>query len=299
LSDFHCWKQKEHARDYLVFPENLGKYLNLDETSLSNGELYTILTNKAAKGKKGSIVGIFSGTNAERIIALIKEHFPKKQRDRIREITLDLAASMNLIASKCFSKAKRVADRFHVQRLACDAVQEIRIKHRWDAIDQDNKAYQKARQEGASYQPKILANGDTLRQLLSRSRYLLFKHESKWTENQRVRAEILFDHYPELKESYKLSKSLFEIYQRKHNKQTGLLKLAQWENAVQKSGFKSFASIARTFYTHYDSISNYFINRSSNAAAESFNAKIKEFRRQFRGVTDITFFLYRLTKIYA
>ncbi|MCE5226272.1 MAG: transposase, partial [Porphyromonadaceae bacterium] len=40
-------------------------------------------------------------------------------------------------------------------------------------------------------------------------------------------------------------------------------------------------------------------SRSTNAAAESFNAKIKEFRRQFRGVTDIKFFLYRLCKIYA
>jgi len=32
---------------------------------------------------------------------------------------------------------------------------------------------------------------------------------------------------------------------------------------------------------------------------ESFNAKIKEFRRQIRGVTDVKFFLYRLCKIYA
>ncbi|MCW3789845.1 DDE transposase, partial [Marinilabiliaceae bacterium AAT] len=34
-------------------------------------------------------------------------------------------------------------------------------------------------------------------------------------------------------------------------------------------------------------------------AAESFNAKIKEFRRQFRGVSDVKFFLFRLTKIFA
>jgi hypothetical protein len=33
-------------------PENLGKRLSIDETALSNGELYTILTNKAAKGRK-------------------------------------------------------------------------------------------------------------------------------------------------------------------------------------------------------------------------------------------------------
>jgi len=40
----------------LLFPENIGELLSLDETEMSNGELYTILTNKSAKGKQGSIV---------------------------------------------------------------------------------------------------------------------------------------------------------------------------------------------------------------------------------------------------
>ncbi|MBE9468100.1 MAG: transposase, partial [Bacteroidetes bacterium] len=44
---------------------------------------------------------------------------------------------------------------------------------------------------------------------------------------------------------------------------------------------------------------NFFNNRSTNASAESFNAKIKEFRASFKGVRDINFFLFRLTKIYA
>ena len=299
MSGFKDWDQKSHAQDYLVFPENMGEYLSLDETALSNGELYTILINKAAKGKRGSIVGIFSGTKSDWIIDLIQKHFPKKLRDYVKEVSLDLAASMNLIADRCFRKAKRVADRFHVQRLVSDAIQEIRIRHRWDAIDEDNFAFQDARKKGLAYKPTILPNGDTKKQLLSRSRFALFKHHSKWTEKQRARIKILFDLYPDLEQAYAYSTSLCEIYQGKYLKQVGLLKLAQWENEVQKSGFKSFSSIARTFHTHYDSISNYFINRSTNASAESFNAKIKEFRRQFRGVTDITFFLFRLTKIYA
>ncbi|HJD74713.1 transposase, partial [Bacteroides reticulotermitis] len=37
----------------------------------------------------------------------------------------------------------------------------------------------------------------------------------------------------------------------------------------------------------------------TNAASESFNAKIKQFRAQLRGVRDINFFLFRLSKIYA
>jgi len=39
--------------------------------------------------------------------------------------------------------------------------------------------------------------------------------------------------------------------------------------------------------------------RSTNPAAESFNAKGKYFRRQFRGVVDVKFFLFRLIKIFA
>nr|WP_255431162.1 transposase [Pedobacter sp. N36a] len=44
---------------------------------------------------------------------------------------------------------------------------------------------------------------------------------------------------------------------------------------------------------------NYFDNRSTNASAESFNAKIKAFRSQLRGVKNIEFFPFRLTQLYA
>jgi len=49
----------------------------------------------------------------------------------------------------------------------------------------------------------------------------------------------------------------------------------------------------------YRTTMNYFDNRSTNASAESFNAKIKAFRTQFRGVKNVEFFLYRLTQLYA
>uniref|UniRef100_UPI00356B6F56 transposase n=1 Tax=Prevotella denticola TaxID=28129 RepID=UPI00356B6F56 len=49
----------------------------------------------------------------------------------------------------------------------------------------------------------------------------------------------------------------------------------------------------------YQTILNFFVNRATNANAESFNAKVKAFRAQFRGVTDIPFFLYRLMKLCA
>ena len=78
-----------------------------------------------------------------------------------------------------------------------------------------------------------------------------------------------------------------------------MTRLSQWHEEVRKAKFKSFNTIYRTMMNHYITILNYFDNRSTNASAEAFNAKIKAFRSQLRGVTNVGFFLYRLTQIYA
>ena len=74
----------------MVYPENIGKHLSIDEVALSQGELYTVVTNKKAKGRAGSIVAII-------------------------------------------------------------AVQEIRIKYRWQAIDQENEIIQRAKKQQLQY----------------------------------------------------------------------------------------------------------------------------------------------------
>ena len=281
-----------------MFPENIGKHLSIDETSLSHGELYTILTSKSAKGKKGCIVAIVAGTKAEDVIKVI-EKIPLKSRKRVTEITLDMAANMELIAKRCFHKASRVTDRFHVQQLASEALQEIRIKHRWEAIDAENDAIEKAKSSKKKFEPKILGNGDTIKQLLARSRYILYKKRTEWTENQKQRAIILFELYPEIEKAYVLAQKLSWIFENTEDKLYGISRLAQWHEKVNQSGFKSFNTISRTIMNHYQTILNYFNNRSTNASAESFNAKIKAFRSQFRGVRNVDFFLFRLTQIYA
>ncbi|MBU3122886.1 transposase [Sinomicrobium sp. 2019215] len=68
---------------------------------------------------------------------------------------------------------------------------------------------------------------------------------------------------------------------------------------MEESGFKSFQTVANSIRLNYRSILNYFVNRSTNASAESFNAKIKAFRAQFRGVKNTEFFLFRLSRIFA
>jgi transposase len=276
----------------------MGKRLSIDETAFTNGELYTILTNKSAKGKKGSVIAMVKGTKAEDVIAILNK-LPQAKKNKVTEVTLDMAGNMALIIKRSFPKANLVIDRFHVQKLTSDAVQEIRIKYRWEALEKENLAIEKAKQNAITYYPEILSNGDTLKQLLARSRYFLYKSSTQWTKTQKQRAEILFRLYPNIKKAYELSQKLSWIYENTKDKTYALTRLAQWYEQVRKAGYKSFNTIARTIESHYINILNYFDNRSTNASAESFNAKIKAFRAQFRGVRNTEFFLFRLTNIFA
>lgn len=298
LSDFKSWDQKRHAKDWMLFSKNIGSRLSLDETAFSNGDLYTILTNKKAKGKKGAIVTMVKGTKADTVIKILHK-IPLKQRKKVKEVTLDMAGNMGLVVKKSFPNATLVIDRFHVQKLALDALQEIRIKHRWEALDNENDAIENARNKSLKYIPELLVNGDTLKQLLARSRYLLYKSSSKWTDNQEKRAEVLFKIYPDLEKAYNLCQNLSWIFNNTKDKTSALIRLAKWDEKVRQAQFKSFNTIARTMSIHYKNILNYFDNRSTNASAESFNAKIKAFRAQFRGVRNVDFFLFRLSTIFA
>ncbi len=298
LSGYRSWDQLSHAENWLLFPENIGRCLAIDETSLSNGELYTIVTNRDMHGRKGCLVAVIAGTRAEDAWEVL-DRIDEERRNKVEEVTLDLSDSMRKIVRHCFPNAQRVIDRFHIQKLACDAVQEMRIKYRWDAIQQANDEMEEARLSGTKYAPQVLANGDTRKELLARSRYLLFKSADKWTDRQKNRAAILFEQYPKLKTAYGLCHSLRMIFAKNTLKDAARLSMAKWYNKVEEAGFHAFNVIAATFYEHYDDILNFYNNRSSNAAAESFNAKIKLFRANLRGVADKSFFLFRLTKLYA
>ncbi|THV56816.1 DDE transposase, partial [Chryseobacterium candidae] len=287
LSEYYSWEQKRHAEDWIIYPENLSESLSLDEVALSEGELYTVLTSKKAKGRKGSIVAIIKGTQSDFVIERLLK-ISRKHRIKVNEINLDMAGSMKRIAQRCFPNAMQVIDRFHVQKLAIEALQEIRIRHRWDAIEMENKVMEGLGEEQI-LSTEIFENGDSRKQLLARSRYLLYKSREKWTLSQRQRAAILFAQYPDLEKAYQLTDGLRKIYNQNIPKSLAMTKLAHWFKEVEEADFKSFYTLRKTIMNHYRDILNYFHQRSTNAAAESFNAKIKNFRMQLRGVKDKAF----------
>ncbi|MEK7248798.1 MAG: transposase [Bacteroidota bacterium] len=298
LSDFSTWNQKDHADKWLLFPDNLGTHLSLDETSVSNGELYSVLTNKAARGGKGSLVAMVEGTKTNDI-SLVFNKIPLVSRETVVEVTLDFSSSMETSARIAFPNARITTDRFHVQQLVSEALQEMRVSLRWKAIREENEAVKQAKNNHKHFTLDVYSNGDTKKQLLARSRYLLFKPESQWTVRQKERAVILFQEFSELKEAYKLSMSFRNVYQSSKTKKEAQQRLTYWYKQIEEKNYDSFMTAAEYLKGHEDTILNYFPDRQTNASAESFNAKLKGFRALVRGVRDTKFFLFRVMKLYA
>lgn len=309
--------------------ENIGESLCIDETALSDGELYTIVTNRMAHCRKGSIVAIARGVKSDTVVDVLLK-IRKKLRSEVKEITLDLSDTMALIAKRAFPYAKQVIDRFHVQKLINDVVQDIRVKHRWEAQKIEDNQKSVTKENGEYYYQVRFPNGETIAQLFIRSRYALTQTRDKWNENAKERMEILFNHFPQVEDAYKIAQEyrwimssvkdikLRELeykeylWKKRNNtndeirnskelseKQYFMLsiknKLIRWYDYVEKNDTDGyFKSVIRTFERKNKEIINYCENMASNSFAESFNAKIKAFRARLKGIKDTKFFLFRL-----
>ena len=244
LSDFETWEQKDHASEWILLPQNVGKEHGIDETSLQ-GELYTIVHNKDAHGRKGAIIAVVKGTNPADVLQVLMQ-LPADKREMVENITMDLSDCMRAIAREAFPKATVIRDCFHVVKRGGEGCEEIRLRLKREAIKDMNKqkaefrkylevlaAQRKSYRErmrkkhgknwknskrgrkpqrlNTRFEPKRLENGETLVEALTRCRKQLSMSRDKWSSTQEKRAKILFTLYPKLEEAYNLINSLRAI----------------------------------------------------------------------------------------
>lgn len=291
--DFYRINQQMFEDEAFVFPDNIGANMGIDETSLADGELYTILYNKESKGKRGSLAAIIKGTKTSTVVGAIEKYASVNDLFSIDEISLDLSSGMDWISRQIAPNAIKTFDRFHVERLITQAVQQVRIKYRWDAIDKENQLIT----DKEVNRLKRYSNGDSEKQLLARSRSLLYKRQSQWSKQQKQRAKILFEEFPLLKKAYNLYMEFKDAYnltrlQAEHH-------LNNWLKKVERSGLTELKIAANTIKKRLGGILNYLENKSTNAALENFNRKLKTFLSTVRGINNKEIFFYRLFQLYA
>ena len=99
----------------LILPKNIGRRLCIDETAISDGELYTMVSNPECRGRKGSLVTLIKRIASGNVIKTL-QFIPQHIRNIVREVTMDLSDSMNLIYAGAFLKPSRTTNHFHVQK---------------------------------------------------------------------------------------------------------------------------------------------------------------------------------------
>lgn len=303
LSGYTEWGRMSMTRysqtPYVCFPENCGPNLSIDETALSKDELFTIVTNKDAHGGPGTLVAMLYGTKVSEIVAVLQEAIPTWRRIRVKEVTCDLSSAMMESIRISFPQAIITNDRFHVQQLFNEAMDDLRIDIRHQVRKDEATVQEMCKEQGVEYVPVKARNGETWPQILVRTKRALMVSEDKWSVDQRQRMEILFESYPEIGHAYNVMQKLRNIFNEKVGYLKGGAMLMKWFKDVEALGREHFNTVVRTFRNNYRTIVNYFRSRATNASAESFNAKIKMFRAQLRGVSDAPFFIFRLCKIFA
>ncbi len=175
LSGYKSWDQKKHAEDYILNVANIGPCQGIDETSMNN-DVYTIVHNKDAHGRRGSVVAIIKGTKAQDVAKVLCK-IPLADREKVKSITMDLSDSMRAIASLCFPNARVTRDCFHVMKRGGEAIDELRMRFKRDAVkkaDKEKIEYNK-RQERLRKQRKKYA--ERMRK----------KHGGKWHKSKRGR----------------------------------------------------------------------------------------------------------------
>lgn len=326
LSDYETWSQKDHASDWVLIPENIGERCGIDETQLCE-DVYTILSNKAGHGGKGSVIAVVRGTRADAVSKIIKQ-IPAEELAKVKEITMDFSDSMYNIAKQCFPEATIVIDCFHIVKRLSEGLEEMRLKFKRLAVTESKKAavafaknedrkakrrayYRKThkrnprenrgrkRAKRQAYRPEVLTNGDTKIELLTRSRNLLSQSGDKWGEHKKERANLLFGLYPQLREGYSIICKVRSIFSSMITKEEAREKLHAWYKEVNECTLREIKSARDCIKSREEEVLNYFVNRSTNAAAESLNSKMKGFRAQLHGVADIPFFLYRVCTIFG
>jgi len=94
-----------------------------------------------------------------------------------------MALNMQSAMMRNFPNATLVIDKFHVVKLVIEALQNQRIKYRWQILD---KRIKFCRENHYRYVVKRYPNGGTEKQLLARSVHLLYKSPNNWTEKNQL-----------------------------------------------------------------------------------------------------------------
>jgi len=293
--------------------EDMGKDMAIDEKQIGE-EMHTILSNR----QTNKIALLARSVSAKELINLLPK-FNLKGFD-VKSITRDLSPSYDWFCRQVFCNSLHVADKFHIIRGLLEACQGVRVRYRQELLTNKRLKYEEfkkheheRKQECKKRKQPFIAkkfvyndpkasNGETLFELLARSRYLLYKYSGDWTPSQKQRSLALFNHYPEIEKSYNIACNFRTWYQKENigkEREEMRKRLKHWYLEVEKEGVMEMENFKSMVERNEGIIINYFVKGDTNAKAENINSKIQRFIMMNQGTRDKEFFYFRLTKLFT
>lgn len=283
---------KRDKRVPVLKPGNFGEQMSVDEKMIDE-DFYTIMTNRQT-GKIALLAETLTVSELNKLINKIDE-----VRDSVKVITADLSATYEKFCEQSFPDATLVADKFHVVMHITEAIQTHRLRLKQEEIAK----LPTTKKERREYEKQTkLINGESRIEMLTRSRYLLFKRSDKWNASQQKRAALLFETFPQLKTTYELTIQIREWLDKenigKHEWQIER-QLIHWYDCAEQAKLPEVENLIRLIGSHEQTIINYFNTGKTNAKAENMNSKIQRFIASNYGLRDKDFFFYRLARYFS
>lgn len=232
-------------------------HVGIDELSVrKHHEYITVVTDHAT----GNIVWAAPGKNAA-TLKLFFEALGTERAARLEVVTIDMSAAYISAVEKMAPQARIVFDRFHVQRLAHDALDKVR------------------RAEVREL------NGTPEANELKQTRFPLQKNPWNLTALETEKVALVQERNQPLYRAYLLKETLAAILD---GRQVNVArqKLGEWIDWASRSRLEPFKRVARTISKHIEGVLGYVATRLSNARVEGNNGKIRTITRRSYGFAD-------------
>jgi len=247
--------------------------MGIDEIALKKGHRDFVVVISAYVNGVLQVIGLL-GERTKAAVAAFFRSIPKRLRRTVGVICSDLYQGFIGAAKAVFGKRVLIcADRFHVTKLYREGFETLR-KREWRR----------------------------LRRTLSKADLKTFKNvhwrlRHRWADlnadDHRI-LNALFARSPKIKEAYDACEALTAIYESRLSKGQGKRKLRGWMQRVTHRKLICFDRFLGTLNTHFEEITNYFVDRQTSGFVEGLNNKIKVLKRRCYGITNLTHLYQRV-----
>ncbi len=228
--------------------------IGIDEISFRRGHEYVTVV---VDHERTRVVWTGDGKSGDTLRQFFDQLGPERTAD-LRQASVDLSAAYITAIRERAPQAELTYDRFHVQRLASDAVDEVR-------------------------RAEVRAAGDTeMAAFVKKSRWALLKNPWNLSRTEGEKLREVQRHNCRLYRAYllkeTLAKALDYVQPRRADKA-----LREWINWASHSRLAPFRRAAATVKSHLPGILSYISSRLTNGIVEGLNNKIRLITRRAFG----------------